>query len=326
MFPGGVVGVLVVVTVITGAAQHLVCDEILTRAVALHDGLNEIFRHVPVVGKELLGVFRQTIAAITEGRVIIETADARIEADPVDDVLARQTFDLRVSVQLVEIAHAQGEIRVGEELHRLSLRCAHEKGGDILLDGTLLQHGGKGVGSLVEALVAFGPTDDDAGRIKIVVERFRLPEELRGEDNIVGMVFLTHMRRVAYRDGRLDDHDGIGVDAHDEFDHLFYMRRVEEVLHAVVVGRCGNDDEVSLTISLLAIGGKCNIERFLFQELLNIIVLDRRLMLLEHLDLLLHDIYRCDMLMLSKQCGNAQTHVACAGYCYIHFPLHLYRL
>lgn len=83
------------------------------------------------------------------------------------------------------------------------------------------------------------------------------------------------MGRVAYGDGRLDDHDGIGVDAHDKLDDFLYMRRIEEILHTVIIGRCGNDDEVSLPIGLLAIGGKCDIEGFLLKEFLNIFVLDR---------------------------------------------------
>ena len=44
--------------------QHLVGDEVLAGAVGLHDGLDQVIRHVPVVGQQLLGVLGQAVAAV----------------------------------------------------------------------------------------------------------------------------------------------------------------------------------------------------------------------------------------------------------------------
>ena len=41
--------------------QHLVGDEALAVAVGLHDGLDQVLGHVPVVGKQLLGVYSRRL-------------------------------------------------------------------------------------------------------------------------------------------------------------------------------------------------------------------------------------------------------------------------
>ena len=46
--------------------QHLVGDEVLAGAVGIHDGLDQVLRHVPVVGQQLLGVLGQAVAAVAE--------------------------------------------------------------------------------------------------------------------------------------------------------------------------------------------------------------------------------------------------------------------
>ena len=46
--------------------QHLVGDEVLAGAVGLHDGLDQVIRHILVVGQQLLGVFGRAVAAIAE--------------------------------------------------------------------------------------------------------------------------------------------------------------------------------------------------------------------------------------------------------------------
>ena len=78
MFAVGVVSVVVVVAVVAGLAQHLVGDEVLTGAVALHDGLYEVLGYVFVVGQQLFGVFWQAVAAVAEGGVVVERSDARV--------------------------------------------------------------------------------------------------------------------------------------------------------------------------------------------------------------------------------------------------------
>ena len=122
-------------------AQHLVGDEILARAVALNNGRHHLLGHVGVVGQQLLGVLGQAVAAVAERRIVVMHPDARVEADALDDGTRVEALDLGVGVELVEVAHPQCQIGVGEQLDRLRLLRAHVESRDILLDGSLLQQG-----------------------------------------------------------------------------------------------------------------------------------------------------------------------------------------
>ena len=84
--------------------------------------LVHLLRHVIVVGKQLLGVLRKAVAAVTEGRIVVMRADAQVQAHSVYDGLGVQTLHLSICVQLVEIAHAQREVGVGKEFNCLSTR------------------------------------------------------------------------------------------------------------------------------------------------------------------------------------------------------------
>ena len=69
--------------------------------------MHQILRYIVVIGKQLLGVFGQAVAAVTKRRVIVMAADARVQADTVDDIAGVQSAHLGVGVQLVKIGHAQ---------------------------------------------------------------------------------------------------------------------------------------------------------------------------------------------------------------------------
>ena len=84
--------------------------------------------------------------------------------------------------------------------------------------------------SLIESLVALRTAYDDTARVEVIVERLALAEELRSEDDVVAVVFLPNALSVAYRDGRLDDHDGLGVYLHNQFDNFLYMTGIEVIL------------------------------------------------------------------------------------------------
>ena len=114
MLIGGIKIAALVVVVITGHRQHPVGYEVLTGAVRLYDGFDQVLRHIGVVGQELLGVFGQTITAVAKRRVVIMCADTRIKTNTVNDGLRVQAFHLGICVQFVEIAHAQSQIGVGE--------------------------------------------------------------------------------------------------------------------------------------------------------------------------------------------------------------------
>ena len=107
--------------------QYLVGHEVLASAVAVHDGLDQVLRDVPVVGEQLLGVLGQAVAAETEAGVVVMAADARLQAHAIDDVAGVEAADLAVGVELVEVGHAQRQVGVGEELDGLGLSGAQHE-------------------------------------------------------------------------------------------------------------------------------------------------------------------------------------------------------
>ena len=133
-----------------GHLQYLARDEVLARAVALHDGSHHVLGHVGVVGQQLLGVLGEAVAAVAERRVIVVRPYPRVEAHPVYDGAGVKPLDLGVGVQLVEVAHPEGEVRVGEELDGLGLLQPHEQHGDVLLQRSLQQQSGKGMRGLLQ--------------------------------------------------------------------------------------------------------------------------------------------------------------------------------
>ena len=111
--------IFLIVAVVPGQLQHAVSDEVLAGAVGLHNGLDEIFRHIGVVCQQLLRVLGQAVAAVAEAGVIVMAADARVKTYAVNDLLRAQALALRVGIQLIEIGNAQRQIGVGEQLDGL---------------------------------------------------------------------------------------------------------------------------------------------------------------------------------------------------------------
>ena len=122
-------------------------------------------------------------------------ADAGIQTYALDDGLRVQPLDFGVGIEFVEVAHAQGKVGVGEELHGLGFHHPHEQGRDVLLDGSLLEQAGKqpciffglgvGYGTDNEILLAelavcdLGIPHDDSAGIEVVVECFALAKKFR---------------------------------------------------------------------------------------------------------------------------------------------------
>ena len=310
MLPGAVP--LAVAAVVAGLVQHRVGDVVLAGAVALDYRLDKVLRDVGVVGEQLLGVLREAVAAVAEGRVVVVRADSRVKAHALDDGLRVEALDLRVGVKLVEVADAQGEVGVGEELHRLGLLHAHEERVDVLLDRALLKQPGErprifpglrvaygtdGGVLLVPPLVLvgweyLGIADDDPRGIEVVVERPALPEELRGEEQVELLAFKRRISEelqgildveaagVAHRYCGLDDHHGVRVDAEDEVNDVLYAVGVEVVPLGVVVRRRGDDHEVGVPVGGLAVKGGREVQlardtrRFVVPELAPEVFLD----------------------------------------------------
>ena len=130
--------------------QHLIRNEILAGAVALHNRRHHILRHVLIVGQQLFRVFRQAIAAITKRGVIVVRADTRVQAYALNNGLCIQSLHLRIGIQLIEVADAQRQIGIGEKLHRLRLLHAHKEHRNVYLDCALLQQLRKGMRSRIQ--------------------------------------------------------------------------------------------------------------------------------------------------------------------------------
>lgn len=68
-----------VAAVVACLCKYLVCNEILSRAVRIDDGLDKVLRNVIVVGEKLLGVLRKAISAVAEEGIVVLGADSRIQ-------------------------------------------------------------------------------------------------------------------------------------------------------------------------------------------------------------------------------------------------------
>jgi len=240
-------------------------------------------------------------------------ADARVQTHAVDDLPGVQPLRLRVRVQLVEIAHAQREIRVREQFDGLRLGEPHEQGPDVLLDGTLLQQGRERVRGIRKTPVVQVGSDDDAAWVQVIVQGLALTQELRTEDDVPGTGLLADRLGVADRDCGLDHHDRVRVDLHDQIDHGLHRGGVEEVLPAVVVRGRRDDHEVRVRVCLLPVQRGGQVQFLLREVFLDVLVLNRTNTLVDLLDLLRNDVHRGDLVMLRQQRRKRQAHVARSG-------------
>ena len=111
-------------------------------------------------------------------------ADTRIQTYAVNYGTCIQALHLGVSVKLVEETYAQCQIGVGKQLDCLGLGGTHKERIDFLLDGTFLQQTRKGMGSLLQTGNLFIESNDDSGRIEVVIESLALTQELGGEYDV----------------------------------------------------------------------------------------------------------------------------------------------
>ena len=124
---------LAVAIVIAGLTQDLISNEVLTGAVALHNGGHHVLGNIGIVGQQLFGVLGQAVAAIAEAGVVIVGADTGVEADTRNDGLGVETLDLGIGIELVEVADTQGKIGVGEQFDCFCFRHTHEETRDTFL-------------------------------------------------------------------------------------------------------------------------------------------------------------------------------------------------
>ena len=339
--------VLAVGGVVAGFAEDLVGDEVFAGAVAFDDGAHHVLGHVGVVGQQLLGVLRQAVAAVAEGGVVVVATDAGVESDAFDYGFGIQAFDFGVCVQLVEVAHAERQVGVGEEFDGFGLLHTHVEGRDVLLDGALLEQSGECVGGAVEAVDVghgqdggvlfgelgavddFGHAGDDARGVEVVVEGLALAQEL-GEEQEVELtdaacgVAHVEVAAVAYGDGGLDDHHGRGIDAEDQVNDILDAVGVEEVSDGVVVGRRCDYHEVCVGVGGRSVESRGQVEVLLGQVFLYVLVLNRRAAAVDEVDLLGNDVDGGNAVVLGQEGGDAESDVTGSGDGYAVFSFHRY--
>ena len=182
--------------------------------------------------------------------------------------------------------------------------------------------GGDGIGILL------GRPHHDAAGVQVVVECLALTQELRAEEDPAVAQPLTKARCVAHRDGRLDDDPGVRVHRAHGGDGGLDGARVEEVPIAVVVGGRGDDGVVGARVGLGHVDGGVQVELTLpriclRKEALDLVVLDGRLVVVDLLDLLGHDVQRVHLVVLREQNGEGQADVAGTGDSDLHVILQL---
>lgn len=279
-------------------------DVVFPRAVRRDDGGDEVLRHVAVVREELFRIFREAVAAVAERGIIVEIADARVEADPFDDLRRIQAAHFRIGIKLIEVGHAEREIGVRKELDRFRFGGAGEEHGNVFLNGPFGEEVREGAGAL--GVLAH----NDAGGVEVVVERLPLAEKFRREDEIVRVVALFHLSGIAHGHGGLDDHDSVRIDVQHFLNDALHGRSVKEILVRVVVRRRGDDDVVRAGESVLRVEGRPEMEGLLGKILRDLPVHDGRLLFIQHLYFFGNDIQRHHVIVLGEQYPVRQAHIA----------------
>ena len=90
------------------------------------------------------------------------------------------------------------------------------------------------------------------------------------------------------------------------------MAGVEEIAGRVVVSRSGDDHEVCVLVALLRVQRGLQVQGFVGQVILNVVVLDGRLPAVHHFHALRHHIHGRHLMALRQQGGNAHSYVASA--------------
>lgn len=83
--------------------QDLIDDKLLSRAVGVDDGADQVLGDVLEVGEELLGILGQAVPAVAEAGVVVMGPDARIQADSLDDIARAEALALGIGIELVKV-------------------------------------------------------------------------------------------------------------------------------------------------------------------------------------------------------------------------------
>ena len=129
------------------------------------------------------------------------------------------------------------------------------------------------------------------------------------------------MDGVSDRNSRLDDNSRFCISVcsyfFDETQYIFYCRAVKEVGLGIIVGRCGNDDILSIRICGFGIccGIKSQSSLFMFCQIpFYIIILNRALPGIDHIHFFFNDIHCRYIVMLGKKHCKREAYIA--GSCH----------
>ncbi len=281
--------------------DHLGRDEILARRVRRHDRLDQILRHILVIGEHLLRILGQAIAAIAEGGIVIETADPGVETHALDHLARVDPVRRGIGVEFVEEGDAHREIGVGEQLDRLGLCIARLQDRGIGLQRPFEQQ------ACEFRRARMRVADDDPRGIEIVVKRAPFAQEFGRKDDRIAAEFGAHPVGKADRHGRFDDDQRVGRHDQRVGDDALDRACVEIIGVGIIIGRRRDHDEIRAGISRVAVGGRDEVQRPVRQMILDLRVGDRRLLRIELLDLARIDVARDDLIVLRQQyrVGNA---------------------
>lgn len=245
--------------------------------------------------------------------------DTGIQADTLDNRTGVEPLDFGVSIEFIEIAHAEGEVGVGEEFDGLRFGRAHIEDRDVFLDGPFDEKAGEDPGFFRKAsFIPFRDSDDDPAREQIVIKGFGLAEKLRGEEDIPAAGLGADPLGEPDRDGRLDDHHGVRIHRDDGPDNGFDGRGVEVVSDGVIVRRGCDDDKVGTAVSFGGVEGRTKMQVLLCQVFLDILVLDRRLLPVDRFHPFRDDIDRHDVMVLRQQRRKTHPDISRSGNCDFH--------
>lgn len=234
--------------------QNLIDDKLLSRAVGIDDGANQVLGDVLEVGEELLGILGQAVPAVAEAGVVVVGSDARVQADSLDDIARVEALALGIGIELVEVRNPQRQICVGKELDGLGFGGACHQDFRPRVLGAFVQKTNEGLRGL--AVGVLRDAGDDATGVEVVLERMALAQKLRGEDDLELGVFSAYILGVTNGDGGLNDYGDIGIKLLGEVEDALDARGVKIVRDVVVVSWRCYDDIVRVCVRLGGVRGR----------------------------------------------------------------------
>jgi len=149
-----------------------------------------------------------------------------------------------------------------------------------------------------------------------------LAQEFRREDDAVAAQFLAHAAGIADGNGRLDDDRRGRIDRHERADHRLDRTGVETIGRGIVIGRRGDDNIVGAFKRFGRVQRCLEVELFFGEETFDFSIDDRRLLVVQHLDLGRHNIIGNNGGVTRQQHGIGQADIAQTGNGNFHNQSH----